>query len=129
MQEESTVSAPPHLSLEEKVRYRPLPEYTLVSHSELPPIMETFLCSICVSAEITVEDHEVIVRLNLPSRILSVPSWALPLEAFCHGKQDKYPINRSPPVDKTSRNRMKHSLSHHHDQPKGYPNPPSPSSR
>jgi hypothetical protein len=43
--------------------------------------------------DIVVDDqHAVIVCPNLPSRILSVPSWALQLEDH-HGEQDKTSIN------------------------------------
>jgi hypothetical protein len=70
--------------------------------------------------DVIVDDHGVIVCLNLPSRILSVPSWALQLEDR-YGKQDKTSIKSAgePTWIRTNRNRVKRTISHH-DQ-KGIP--------
>jgi hypothetical protein len=48
--------------------------------------------------EVIVDDYEVIVCPNLPSRILSVPSRALQLEAH-HGQEDKTGQVSNPQVD------------------------------
>jgi hypothetical protein len=70
--------------------------------------------------DVIVDDHEVLVCPNLPSRILSVPNWANQMEAR-HGEQDKTHIKSAGRLSwiKTNRNRVKRTISHH-DQ-KGIP--------
>ena len=65
-------------------------------------------------SEILVDDHEVLVCPNLPSRILSVPSWALQLERR-HGPLDKTSIKSygSYSCIKTDQNRLKRTITHH----------------
>jgi hypothetical protein len=64
--------------------------------------------------EILVDDHEVLVCPNLPSRILSVPSWANQLEQR-HGPHNKTSIKSFGSYSriKTDQNRLKRTITHH----------------
>jgi hypothetical protein len=64
--------------------------------------------------EILIDDHKVIVCPNLPSGILSIPSWSLQLENK-YGPQDKTSIKSAGRLSwiRTNRNRVKRTITHH----------------
>jgi hypothetical protein len=67
--------------------------------------------------EITIDDHEVLVCPGLPTRILSIPSWATQLE-HRHGPRDQTRVTSYGHVTHifTDRNRSQKTIAHHDRQ-------------